>query len=475
MNFQQLLKLVEEKKLNVSCDSRSVKTGGVFVAVAGTQVDGHDYIEQAVNAGAEFIVCQTLKTKNKRSILVDDSAAALGMLAQASYQWPGRKLFNLAVTGTNGKTTIGFLVKSIIETAGKKCGLIGTVNNDFGKGSISADMTTPGAVEIAQAQAEMVKNGCRYMIIEASSHALAQQRLAGMDFKAAAFTNLTGDHLDYHLTMENYFAAKSKLFTGLDEDSVAVLNAESEFAKKLESVCGGKVLYFSTNDQADIHADNIQLNHTGTKYRLNFDGKSIGINSPLLGKFNVSNHLGAAGLAIAVDVELNDIQKGLELATVPGRLETVKHNGDFAVLIDYAHTDDALENVLESLRNLCDQKLIVVFGCGGDRDKTKRPRMAKSAQRYADKIIVTSDNPRTEEPAGIIDDILAGFEDKKNVIVTPDRQQAIGLAIQQARTGDVVLIAGKGHEDYQIIGNQRRHFSDKETAEKFLNGSVSDE
>ncbi len=469
MDFEGLLELVENERLSVTADSRKVTAGGVFVAVKGGRVDGHDYVDKAIAAGAKYIVAQKqVKTASAELIEISDTAPSVGLLAQAGMGWPARKLCNLAVTGTNGKTTVGFLVKSIIETAGKKCGLIGTVENFICGKAVAADMTTPDAVEIAKLQKQMVDAGAEYMIIEASSHALDQQRLAGIEFKAGAFTNLTGDHLDYHLTMENYLAAKTKLFTGLGVDSYAILNGQSEFAEKIARYCEAKVMYYSVNSQGDIYADNIEYSHSGTKYDLHVEDQCEKVSSPLLGLHNISNHLAGAGLAFAAGFEISEIAQGLENATVPGRLERVDCGQNFAVLVDYAHTDDALDNVLRTLKAICKGRLIVVFGCGGDRDKTKRPRMARAAQEFGDIVIVTNDNPRTEDPDEIIKDIMAGFERPEKVIVDADRASAIGVAIEKAGDKDIILIAGKGHEEYQIIGTQTRHFSDREEAEKIL-------
>jgi UDP-N-acetylmuramoyl-L-alanyl-D-glutamate--2,6-diaminopimelate ligase len=469
MVFDELIKLVSSnKQMCVRIDSRLVKAGDVFVAVEGTSLDGHDFIGQAVKKGAEYIVCQKpSRCEGAETILVDDSAAAAAALAQASLGNPASKLINLAVTGTNGKTTVAFLVRSCIQNAGQKCGIIGTIVYDTGAKTFEAPLTTPDCLTIAEKQSQMLKAGTRYMVIEASSHALAQNRLAAIDFKAAAFTNLTGDHLDYHKTKEEYLAAKTKLFSALSPLAMAVLNKQSPEAEQIAVKTKAKILWYAVDEPADITArvDSMDINET--VFTLEYAGRSSIVKTPLLGLHNVSNHLAAAGLCLAAGFDLKTIAEGLSLLkTVPGRLEKVGWRGDFSVIVDYAHTDDALKNVLTTLKPLCNGRLIVVFGCGGDRDRTKRPRMAKVVELLADFIIVTSDNPRTEKPQNIIDDIVVGFENpcSLKIKIEQDRKKAISLAIKTAQKNDIVLIAGKGHENYQIIGKQKFDFSDKTVA-----------
>jgi UDP-N-acetylmuramoyl-L-alanyl-D-glutamate--2,6-diaminopimelate ligase len=316
----------------------------------------------------------------------------------------------------------------------------------------------------------MVKAGAEYMVIEASSHALSQNRLAHIDFKAAAFTNLTGDHLDYHKTKEEYLAAKTKLFTALLPDATAVLNKQSPEAKQIAKATKAKIIWYAVDKQADIAAHIESLNINGTVFVLEYAGKQT-VRTSLPGWHNVSNALAAAGLCLAAGLDLQTIAAGLSaLKVVPGRLEKVDFDGSFSVFVDYAHTDDALKNVLTALRPFCSGSLIVVFGCGGDRDRTKRPRMARVTEELADIIIVTSDNPRTEKPQDIINEIVTGFKDpgSPKITVEQDRKKAIELAIKKAAGGDVVLIAGKGHENYQIIGTQRFDFDDRKVALEFL-------
>lgn len=494
MTFDEILNLVSSDKAPDIClDSRLVEDGSVFVAVKGTVYDGHDFIDQAAARGAKYIVCQSTQAGNGpraasyESILVEDSAQAAAILAQASRGNPASKLTNLAVTGTNGKTTVAYLVRSVIQAAGKKCGLIGTIVYDTGLESYQADLTTPDCLAIADAQEKMLKAGAEYMVIEASSHALSQNRLTGINFKAAAFTNLAGDHLDYHKTKEDYLAAKSRLFTDLSPGAAAVLNKKAPEAELIAGQIRDKqvdVLWYAIDEHADITANVVSMDVSGTNFVLEHSGRSLLVKTPMMGRHNISNHLAAAGLSLAAGFDLETIVAGLSaLKMVPGRLEKIDEDGistafendkrllsNPSVLIDYAHTDDALKNVLSALKPFCKGSLYVVFGCGGDRDTTKRPRMAAVAEKLADFVIVTSDNPRTEPPDDIITEIITGFEnpDSQNIMVEPDRKKAIEFAIKTADPHDIVLIAGKGHEDYQIIGTQKFDFSDKLIAQKCL-------
>jgi UDP-N-acetylmuramoyl-L-alanyl-D-glutamate--2,6-diaminopimelate ligase len=487
MTFDELLKLVRSPDAPLLCDdSRLVKPGCIFVAVKGPNFDGHNFIPHVISCGVKYIVCQNLYTSPEPRatshvfIPVPDSSLALARLAQAANGDPARKLTNLAVTGTKGKTTVTFLVRSCFQAADQKCGLIGTVVYDTGLTVTDSPLTTPDCLTIAQKQSQMLKAGAKFMIIEASSHALDQNRLAAIDFKAAAFTNLTGDHLDYHKTTENYLAAKTKLFEKLSPDSVAILNKQSPYSKQVAGRTKARILWFAVDNATDLWASVESIDATGTTFMLYYRDENIRIKTPLLGHYNVANHLAAAGLCLAAGLDLKIIARGLaSLAAIPGRLENIKPpvvsgvepDAPFTVLVDFAHTDDALDNVLSTLKPLCKGRLIVLFGCGGDRDKTKRPRMAKAVEKFADAIIVTSDNPRTENPDVIISEIVAGFVNPASpkIKIEPDRRKAITLAIESARKNDVVLLAGKGHENYQIIGKEKFPFSDKQIALDLLN------
>ena len=475
MTFEELVALVRpDNTLQVRTNSRLVQKGDVFVAVKGTEFDGHDFIDQALANGAEYIVCQRSLQPARGStsnewIMVDDSTQAAAILAQAAHGNPASQLTNLAVTGTNGKTTVTFLVRSCIQQAGHKCGLIGTVIYDACSGrSYPAPLTTPDYLEIAARQEEMVKNSAKYMVIEASSHALSQDRLAQIRFKAAAFTNLAGDHLDYHKTTADYLAAKTRLFSALTPDATAVLNRQSPEAEQIAGQTRARLLWYAIDEKADVVAHIESMGTSGTVFTLKYGNQTSIVRTPLLGLYNVSNCLTAAGLCLAAGFNLDTIAAGLSaLKAIPGRLEKID-GADFSVIVDFAHTDDALKNVLATLKPLCRGKLRVVFGCGGDRDKTKRPRMAKVTEDLADFVIVTSDNPRTENADDIIRDIVAGFKKIDTKIIEPDRRRAIELAIRAAEKDDIVLIAGKGHETYQIVGKQKFHFSDKEIAQECM-------
>lgn len=477
MTLEQLLKLMDKPLLErprVCADSRKLRQGDIFVAIKGTKTDGHDFIGQAAVSGARYIVAQKpVAVASAEVIQVEDTAEALGLLSQAYFDQPNSKLVNLAVTGTNGKTTTTYLTRSIIANAGYKCGLVGTVVIDLGSGTddIESSMTTPDAFDLASISDKMIKEGSKYLVMEASSHAIEQNRLAGINFKAAAFTNFTGDHLDYHKTMEAYLAAKLKLFEKLLPDATAIINIDDPVWEVVAGVTKANKLFCSLDGKADLTANIISMDIKGTVFDLSFQGQKVRIKTPLIGRHNISNHLAAAGLAIGAGFDLKTIAEGLsKLNKVPGRLQKVSFSGDFTVLVDYAHTDDALKNVLSTLKPLSKKRLLVVFGCGGDRDKTKRPRMAQVVEQFADRIYVTSDNPRSERPAAIIDDILLGFSNPsaENIKTEPDRKKAIEVAVKDAQAGDIVLIAGKGHENYQIIGTEKLHFSDIEMAAEFL-------
>ena len=470
MDFDELLKLVSSPAApRIRMDSRAVKPGDIFVAVKGSTYNGHDFIEQAVANGAKYIVSQ--HDSGDEVIVAADTSEAAGLLAQVSCGDPASKLINLAVTGTNGKTTVAYMVHSVIRNAGQKCGLIGTIVYDTGLDSYPATLTTPNSLVIAEKTAEMVKAGARFMVLEASSHALSQNRLAGIDFKAAAFSNLTGDHLDYHKTEQEYLAVKTRLFEKLSPASTAVLNKDSSAAQKIAAETKARIIWYSIETQADLTGQIESMDTDGTVFTIFYACQKQKVKTFLLGRYNVSNALAAAGLCLAAGFDLAAIANGLSaLESVPGRLEAVQRDGDFSVFIDYAHTDDALKNVLSTLKPLCKGRLIVLFGCGGDRDSSKRPRMAAVAEQLADIVIVTSDNPRTESAEYIIGEIVTGFEYpvSETVITEIERESAIRLAIEMAGEDDIVLIAGKGHETYQIIADERIDFSDKEVAARCL-------
>ena len=459
----------------LECDSRKVQKGFVFIAVKGKKLDGDAFIQEAVSKGAVAIVSEDTTPAKDFSlpwILVRDSRDAVLRLSQVFYANPSKDLKIVGVTGTNGKTTTTYLLEHLLLKKGLRPGVIGTVNYRYAGKEIPAAETTPGPLQLQRIFSEMKQAHCSHALMEVSSHALDQNRTGGVHFSAAIFTNLTRDHLDYHVTMENYFEAKSKLFSGLSEETSAIINHDDEWGMKLASKTLAKKWTFGLKDGADFQAVNLRYAHDGAGFELKFEGKKIAVHLPLIGAHNVYNALGAIAAFYSLGFSVGEACAFLsDFKGVPGRLESVRAGQDFAVVVDFAHTPDGLENVLRSLKNHPNGKLILVFGCGGDRDRAKRPQMASIAAKYADRIFVTSDNPRSEDPKAIAAEICGGFpQDFKKYAVVIDRRKAIRQALLEARTGDMVLLAGKGHERSQIIGNESIPFSDREEVERVLVG-----
>jgi UDP-N-acetylmuramoyl-L-alanyl-D-glutamate--2,6-diaminopimelate ligase len=454
-------------------DSRQVKPGDLFIARKGTRTDGAKFIADAKTRGAVAVVTETtLPESPLPQIVVPDAGAAASILAHALLDHPTDKFKVLGITGTNGKTTVAYLLRASLGKLKQRCGMIGTVEIDDGRTRRESTLTTPGAVEVAELMAKMRDNGCRACAIETSSHSLHQGRVSGVNFAGAAFTNLTGDHLDYHKTMEEYAAAKAKLFEMLPAKAVAVVNAQDKWTDRMIRDCSARIIRYGFGKSADYRAKDISISAAGSAFLLQApDGKEQ-ISTHLIGKHNVENTLTAAALLGEVfGFSIGQLAAGLkDAAGAPGRLQSVRASQPFAVLVDYAHTDDALQNVLTALRPLTSGRLRVLFGCGGDRDRTKRPRMARVAQRLADDVYLTSDNPRTEDPQGILDDISAGFSSVESVHVVMDRRRAIESVLSDAQANDVILLAGKGHENYQIIGTTEHHFDDVEECTRILTG-----
>lgn len=442
--------------------------GCVFVCIQGAHFDGHTAARSAMEQGAAAIVAER-DTGAENQILVPSTREAYGLLCQAFYGYPAEKLTMIGITGTNGKTTTAFLIKDILETCGHKSGLIGTVQNMVGDRVYPAHLTTPDALELNRLLAEMVKSGCTHCVMEVSSQALAQGRVKGIRFTVAGFTNLTQDHLDYHGTFEAYRDAKRILFQQAD---TAVLNMDDDNAAAMVEGSGCKVVTLSTRaDSADYTAKNIIYRLHNVSYELVTDCHIGRVKIGIPGAFTVYNSMLAAVCCIALGVDFQRAVEALHTAKgIPGRIEVVPTGTDYTVIIDYAHTPDGLKNILESLREICGSgRILTVFGCGGDRDRTKRPQMGRIAQQLSDICIVTSDNPRSEDPETIIRDILAGMEqDAGRVVVEPDRTAAIGRALSMARKGDVVLLAGKGHETYQILNTGKIHFDEREKIRDIL-------
>jgi len=462
-------------------DSRAAGPGALFIARQGAVSDGRQYIGDAVGAGAVAVVTADDDTRvvGATHLVTGDVAAVAAHLAERVHGRPSMALDLVAVTGTNGKTTVAMLLHQLLNNAGVRCGLMGTVAIDAGgaedDAGINPTLTTPPAVESSRLLRRMVDGGCRACVMEASSHALAQGRMAALRMRGAIFTNLSGDHLDYHGTMERYVEAKATLFESLGADGWAVINVDDAAAGAMIDGCPGRVWTTSLDDRAaTCFAEVGALTAAGTATRLSGPWGVCAVTLPLVGRHNVSNALQAAAAAHASGLDSAAIQRGLEgVAAPPGRLETVSGgDDDVTVLVDYAHTDDALVNVLTAVRPLVPEgsRLITVFGCGGDRDRSKRPRMAAAAARLSDEVVVTSDNPRTEDPHGIIEEIVTGLPTGSDARTRRqvDRAVAITEAVTSARPGDVVVVAGKGHETYQIIGTVRRPFDDRVVARDAL-------
>ena len=459
-------------------DSRKVEPGSCYVAIRGTQFDGHTAIDGAIAAGAVAIVAETAATPQAEAagilwIQVKDTREANGLLMSAWYGNPGSNMVVLGVTGTNGKTTISYLVNHIYRAAWQRAGLIGTIIFDNGERRIPSSNTTPGSALLQSMLADMVQNRCRAVAMEVSSHALTQHRTTGTDFRVAIFTNLTQDHLDYHGTMEEYYQAKKLIFTRMaaaSRKNVAVINLDDAYGRRLAAELAPimKVRTFGEHEQADFRAVPKLVSLKGSQYELLYQGRSYLVRTPLIGEFNLSNSLAALAGAVCSGVGLSEaITAMAQSPQVPGRIELVSSVNNVQCFVDYAHTPDAVENVCKTMKALCrNGRLITIFGCGGDRDRTKRPLMGEAAARYSDLCIVTSDNPRSEDPEQIIDEIMPGIPQSKQHRIT-DREEAIRAALEQSRPGDAVLIAGKGHENYQIFANETIDFSDAAVVRKF--------
>jgi UDP-N-acetylmuramoyl-L-alanyl-D-glutamate--2,6-diaminopimelate ligase len=461
---------------NIAYDSRRVQRHTMFVALRGEKTDGHQFIGQAIDKGASVIVAEREEQDPRVTCLVvENTRTALADLAATFYGHPARKLKLAAVTGTNGKTTTTFLIKHICESAGLPCGLVGTVRYEIGQRLLPAIRTTPESLDLQELLAQIVSAGCKAAAMEVSSHALAQDRTRNLEWNVAVFTNLTQDHLDFHGTMENYFDAKTKLFTGLVNQKrklkpVAIVNIDDRYGQQLLDKIDKHVavVTYGMGTRADFRASNYRAEFTGTSYQLDAQGKSYLVRLPLIGRFNVTNSVAALAAASALGIGLRSAVFSLAKSPqVPGRLEVVPAKRQFQVFVDYAHTPDALANVLKTLRELQPQRLIAVFGCGGDRDRQKRPFMAKFADHLADYSIITSDNPRKENPDAIIDQIEKGFRSNRYEKIV-DRTQAIDRAIAIAQPRDIVLIAGKGHENYQEFGDHTIPFDDIQVARRAI-------
>ncbi len=482
MKLKTLLPQLDKNLLNsygdldikgISCNSLTASKGDIFVAIKGTKVDANQFINQAVEKGVSVIISdsEVLPSAYRKAafIKVEDARETLAQIATNFYENPSHKIKVIGITGTNGKTTISYLLEHILKHAGFSVGVIGTINYRLKNSLIPATNTTPGPLEIQSLLSKMLKEKIRYCVMEVSSHALDQKRVSGIDFAGAIFTNLTGDHLDYFLNLENYFSAKAKLFKNLEKPAYAIINRDDKYSDRLIKMITANVITYAINNKnSDVRAENLELSMGKSKFKFVSGGKSTLIETSLLGRHNVYNILAAVSLALTQKIELEAIKNAVEtFKGVPGRLEEIDTGLNFKVFVDFAHTADALKNVLMSLKELNHARIIVVFGCGGDRDKTKRPVMGEVASKLADFSVITSDNPRSENPQVIASEIVKGVS-SNNYRIILDRAEAIKEAIFMAQKDDIILIAGKGHETTQIFKDRRIPFDDRDEARKAL-------
>lgn len=455
----------------IAYDSRKVEKSDVFVCIKGYKTDGHKYVLSAIQNGATIIVAQDKIDSDVPVMYVTDTRKALAFMSKAYFKNPlgGKKL--IGVTGTNGKTTVTYLIKKICEDRKMKLGLIGTNQNMIGEKIIPTERTTPESFELYSLFGDMAKNGADGVVMEVSSHALELSRVGGCEFETAVFTNLTQDHLDFHETMENYFRAKNKLFSMCKN---AVINIDDEYGKRIKPSCE-IYSYGIENENARLNAKNIKISAAGIVFDLIFDNEKYNTSLSIPGKFSVYNALAAIGAAISVGISVEDAVKSLKSAHgVKGRCEVVKTQTDYSIIIDYAHTPDGLENIISTVNEFKTNRVITLFGCGGDRDKTKRPIMGETAGRLSDFVVVTSDNPRTENPTDIIDDIMPGvLKSGCEYVRIENRRDAIKWAMKNANMGDIIILAGKGHETYQILKNETIHFDEREVVAEVLSGKMA--
>lgn len=456
----------EIKDINI--DSRNLKKRAPFFAFKGAAVDSHKFAADAYASGIVPFVVAERKIEGVPTVVVEDGRKAVARACRNFFGKPDEQLSCIGITGTNGKTTVSYIIDSILKDAGHKPVLVGTTGVVFGDTVVDLDATTPSPYEFFKVLRQALDAGCDSLVMEVSSHALHQHRINGVVFDVGIFTNLSGDHLDYHKSMEEYFEAKKILFTS-EYCNVGVIGKDSEYGERLLKEVEIDKTSYGLTPKCEITAKEIWFDLNGLKAKLIYPGGEIDVQSALVGLHNLENIMSAAAGTLMVGIDSKNIANGISnLKNVTGRLEKFEKSNGAYIFVDYAHTDDALENVLEALSSFKEQRIITVFGCGGDRDRTKRPRMAKAAEKNSDVVIVTNDNPRTEDPKQIISDIIEGFENAESVIITPDRALAIEKACGMANQGDIVLIAGKGHEDYMILATETIHFDDREEVKKHL-------
>ncbi|MBI5182225.1 MAG: UDP-N-acetylmuramoyl-L-alanyl-D-glutamate--2,6-diaminopimelate ligase [Nitrospirae bacterium] len=468
---------------DIAYDSREVKRGSLFVAVKGFKTDGHRYIADAVKRGASAVVAEDAVNISKGDatiIIVPDTRNALALLSARFYGDPSRRLRMIGITGTNGKTTTSYLIKSIIEKAGKKAGLLGTISYIIGNEVMPAPHTTPESSDLQKHLSQILDTGAEYAVMEVSSHALELNRTANCEFDIGVFTNLTQDHLDFHKTMEDYFNAKLKLFTSLNNErgkmakKVGIINIDDPYSNRILSAMTVKAVTYGFSENADIRPAEINIDIGGIRFAAVTPKGNFPVESRLTGKYNILNMLASIAVGQSLGFDNSAIQEGISsLISVSGRFEKINEGQDFSVVVDYAHTEDALKRILEAIRVFAKGRVITVFGCGGDRDRGKRPKMGEAAVKLSEIVILTSDNPRSEDPHEIIKEIEEGIKRRRNgrlqeYLIIPDRKEAIYRAIGMAEKDDIILLAGKGHEDYQIIGDKKLHFDDREIAREAI-------
>ncbi|MBW6410907.1 UDP-N-acetylmuramoyl-L-alanyl-D-glutamate--2,6-diaminopimelate ligase [Clostridium weizhouense] len=472
INYKVIQGSLDNEIVSINYDSRKIRKSDLFVCIKGFATDGHKYVQSALENGAKAIIIQDdieVSDKNIALIKVDDSRKALAIMAGNYYDNPSKKMKMIGITGTNGKTTTAFMIKSILESNGKKVGLIGTIANYIGKEKIDTERTTPESLELQELFNNMVNKGVEYCVMEVSSHSLELDRVYGIDFEVGIFTNLTRDHLDFHKTFENYYKAKFKLFK---RSIIRIVNIDDYYGKQvvsdLTNLNANNIYDYSIKEDSYFKSYDEKMGSKNIKFKVNLsESEEFVLSIP--GEYNIYNALGAIGACYKLDIPVLDIKEGINKVIVPGRCEraVVEYNLPYDIIIDYAHTPDGLENILKTARGFTKGRLIALFGCGGDRDKVKRPQMGKIGTDIADISIITSDNPRSEKPMQIIKDIESGI-DKDNYIVIENRKEAIERAIEIAKEDDVIVIAGKGHETYQILKDKTIHFDEREVVKEIL-------
>lgn len=481
VRLSQLLEALKEKEVSgpqdieikgITYNSKRVGKSSLFVAIKGYRTDGHLFINEALLKGARAVVMEKRIPlgEGATGILVPDARKALALLADRFYHHPSKRLKLIGITGTNGKTTTSYLIEAILTSNKKRCGLLGTIAHKIGDRTIPAQITTPESLDLQSLLSQLVAKRIKYAVMEVSSHSLELSRIEKVKFSIAVFTNLSIDHLDFHQTLENYLEAKTRLFTRLAKNAFAVINIDDPKSRYIKERTPCSTLTYGIEKKADIRARRINSSLEGSSFKVKTKGGDLDVNLPLPGKHNVYNALAAIGVSSLLKIPPSAIKEGLErVRNIPGRFERIDEGQDFWVIVDYAHTDDALEKVLSTCRELIKGRIILVFGCGGDRDKSKRPLMGEVAAKYSDYTVITNDNPRSEEPLSIASSIEVGMKrgDGKYTIIL-DRKEAIRKVIEEACPGDIVLIAGKGHETTQIIGTQVLPFDDREVAREIL-------